>query len=83
MSPKNQLAPSKAKTITGWSGLQSPHITAIVIAVLAVLWMVSGVFKSTDSSLDGARKVAEAVTTRVRVVTITGQQHTPLITVMG
>jgi len=83
MSPKDQLAPLKAKTNTGWSRLQSPHKTAIVIAVLAVLWMVSGVFKSTDSSLDGAIKVAETVTTRVRVVTITGQQHTPLITVMG
>lgn len=83
MSPKDQFTPLKAKTNTGWSRLQSPHKTAIVIAVLAVLWMVSGVFKSTDSSLDGALKVAETVTTRVRVVTITGQQHTPLITVMG
>lgn len=83
MSPKDQFTTLKAKTMTGWSGLQSPHKTAIVIALLAVLWMVSGVFKNTDASLDGASQVAEAVTTRVRVVTITGQQHTPLITVMG
>lgn len=83
MSPKEKFAPLKAKAISRWNGLQSPHKTAIVIALLTVLWMVSGVFKSTDPGDDGANKVTEAAQTRVRVVTVTGEQHTPVISIMG
>jgi len=83
MSPKEQFAPLKAKAVTRWQGLQAPHKTAIVIALLAVLWMLSGVFKSADLATEGAGAPVEAATPRVRVVTVTGEQHTPIISVMG
>lgn len=64
--------------------LEPAHKTAIVIALLVLLWMVSGVFKSADDVPAVERVVgAETVLPRVRVATLISVAHTPTIVLMG
>jgi len=83
MLAKDQSSSLKDKLVTGWKGMPSPYKTAMVIAVLAFVWMMSGVFKSTPSIQKGASLADPSMTPRVRVTTISGEQHTPMISVMG
>lgn len=64
--------------------LQPAHKTAIAIALLALLWMLSGVFKSADE-VPAAERMAgtETALPRVRVATLKSVAHTPTIVLMG
>lgn len=64
--------------------LQSAHKTAIIIAVLAIAWMGSGIFKSNEPAIhEAARQSDEPITVRVRVATVQSQSHTPTIGLLG
>lgn len=66
-----------------WNKLQGPHKTAIVVLALTVLWMASGLFKSSEPQVQNVN--AEKITQipKVRVLTSVGQLHTQTIGVMG
>lgn len=85
MSPKDMKDKAVSRNAAGrWQGLHSAHKTAIVIALLAFVWMVSGVFKSADEAIPvEGDNAAEAVAPRVRVATLQSQSHTPTIALMG
>ncbi|MBF0249153.1 MAG: efflux RND transporter periplasmic adaptor subunit [Alphaproteobacteria bacterium] len=61
--------------------LKTPHKTALAIFVLSVLWMASGLIG--DDHKPAKAKRAEGGPARVRVETVTGQNHTRAITVLG
>lgn len=74
--------------------LQTSHKTAIGILALAVIWMLSGVYKdeeaatemvaaTVDTQPDEAHAKAEAPKMRVRVTTITSQDHVRKVAVFG
>jgi len=92
MNPKDTLGPQvskvTAKAAGRFKGLQSAHKTAIAIALLAFVWMASGLFKSADAPIpaggmptDGAAE--GPVVPRVRVATLHSQRHTPTIVLLG
>ncbi|MBL4613421.1 MAG: efflux RND transporter periplasmic adaptor subunit [Magnetovibrio sp.] len=95
MSPKGEFnSSSETAQVTqkikgAGMRLQSSHKTAIGILALAVVWMLSGVYKSdeaaTASNDDGAAQAIEAETPpmRVRVALITSEEHVRKIAVLG
>lgn len=76
MSPKEPLN----KTVNRLQALQPAHKTAIVIALVAIVWMASGIFKSADEVVLTA---TEPTASRVRVSTLHSQAHTPTIVLLG
>lgn len=96
MSPKDNLGPSTEQDenvpSTKRFRVQTSYKTAIAIAVLAVLWMMSGLFNDTEHAngavstekADGAAEVADAPTkTRVRVTTVSSEEHVRTISILG
>lgn len=88
MNPKDTLGPVttdlKARALDAkarFMALQAPHKTALVITLLAVLWVASGVFKGagdTPAATDGAEALP-----RVRVATLKSETFTPSISILG
>ncbi|MCR4377603.1 MAG: efflux RND transporter periplasmic adaptor subunit [Rhodospirillales bacterium] len=81
MNLKEILIPMAKKAVVRFNGLEPAYKTAIVIALLAFVWMASGVFKSADEK-DAGDPSASALP-RVRVTTLQSQPHTPYILLMG
>lgn len=66
--------------------LENSHKTAIAIALLAVVWMVSGVFNddAPQATADASAEApADVVLTRVRVITVVSQDHIRTLSVLG
>ena len=82
MNIKETLVLNAKKAVTHFNGLQSAHKTAVVITLLAFVWMVSGVFKSADE-VDLGNSSDTAKAPRVRVTTLHSEPHTPFILLMG
>lgn len=83
MNPKDSLGPMSSKAMEQIKGLQPAHKMAIAIALLAVLWMASGVFKSADEALPAGGSATGDEKTRVRVTTVHSQSHTPSLVLLG
>jgi len=96
MSPKNNHKPSVEQAVNSSSvkgrRIQSSHKMAAAILLLAVLWMASGLFND-DTATTGAvpaetiqdanAAMAEPKKPHVRVTTITSQDHTRQIAILG
>mgnify|MGYP000200248240 CR=1 FL=1 len=99
MSPKDNFEPTSEQGLDMPSdktrGLQTSHKTAIAIALLAALWMASGMLNDTENTT-GATAVdamndavtasdvaGEATETRVRVSTVTREEHVRKIAILG
>jgi len=81
MTAKKPMNGAMRNTVDRLKGLQSAHKTAIVIALLALLWMLSGIFKSTEQ---GAVTHGDGpVVPRVRAQTLHSEAHTPSIVLLG
>ncbi|HEY9163300.1 MAG TPA: efflux RND transporter periplasmic adaptor subunit [Magnetovibrio sp.] len=64
--------------------LQPAHKTAIIIAVLAIAWMASGVFKTQEPAIHEVQHQSDTpAAVRVRVATLQSQHHTPTIELLG
>ena len=74
---------AKDRAVTFWQGLPSAYKTAIIIALLATLWMASGVFKSADGVTATDAEQDGPLVPRVRVATVHSQAHTPTIVLLG
>ena len=103
MSPKDNFEPTSEQGLdmppAKKRGLQTSHKTAIAIALLAVVWMASGVFNDTENAnsavgvdaMKGAMSGAvsavevsdEPAETRVRVSTVTSEEHVRKIAILG
>lgn len=95
MSPKDYLSPELGQAVRkAGGGLKPSHKTAIAILLIAVLWMLSGVFKEADQETAQAVGdqaagvgVAEIETetphVRVRVINVTSEEHVRTIAVLG
>ncbi len=93
MSPKDYLSPELGQAVRkAGGGLKPSHKTAIAILLIAVLWMLSGVFKEADQETAQAvgnqaadAGVAETETphVRVRVTSVTSEEHVRTIAVLG
>jgi len=84
MKTNENLSLNMTKAVERFKGMQSAHKTAVIIAVLAFVWMVSGVFKSADdAALDGSQHSDQQVTPRVRVTTLHSQHYVPTVSLMG
>jgi len=79
----------QAKTVTtrtvqqGWKNISTPYKTAIVILAFAILWMASGVLKSSNLAKSKANEAQDQRAPNVRVATLHGKQHTPFTLVLG
>jgi len=96
MTPKDNFDPTQEQSqdtpLTRKRGLQAPFKTAIAIALLVVLWMASGILNDTENAngavgVDTANGVAQATQepaeTRVRVSTVTSEEHVRKIAILG
>jgi len=65
--------------------LQPAHKTALIILLLAVLWMGSGIFKGKDVAAPAgpAATAAEQAVARVRVLASQSRPHVPTISLLG
>lgn len=88
MPPKDTTGPASslehtslmAKVRARFTSLESAHKTAIIIALLTVLWMVSGVFKSAETvQVENTQTALQ----HVRVMLSHSEDHVPTIALMG
>jgi len=81
---KEKVQAAKNKALYQWQTLHGPYKTAIIVLLLAVAWMVSGVFSTSDDGPDaGSVQANQHMIPRVRVTTVNAEQHTKSITVLG
>jgi multidrug efflux system membrane fusion protein len=96
MSPKDHFGPTVENGVNKLKragfGMPRSQKAALAILVIAVLWMVSGVFNSDDAdtvasgtvtSGEGGVAQNEATLIRVRVSTISSEDHVRKITILG
>jgi len=96
MSPKDNFEPSSEQGLGAPSSrkprMQTSFKTAIVIAVLAVVWMASGYFNdietangavSGDVTNGDVEAQNEPTQTRVRVTTVSSEEHVRSIAILG
>ena len=99
MSPKDNFEPTSEQGLDMPSdktrGLQTSHKTAIAIALLAALWMASGMLNDTENTtgavavdamndaVTASEVSSEATETRVRVSTVTSEEHVRKIAILG
>ena len=82
MTPKDiENSTNVNETRSRWAGLKSSYKAAMVIAVLTLLWMLTGIF-SIDSGDDG-RVVAPKHVVEVQVISSKAQMHTRTVAVYG
>lgn len=87
MSPNDMSKYAVGRVKRRLGGLQTSHKTAIAIALVALVWMLSGVLTNSAPPVapvsPAAAPTAEAVQPRVRVAVSHSQVHTPRLAVMG
>jgi len=96
MSPKDHFGPTVENGVNTLKRvsfrMSKSQKTALAILTVAVLWMVSGVFTSDDAdttapgvvtSGEGSDAQDEATSVRVRVSTVSSEDHIRTITILG